>query len=742
MAPIWNREVGLPRKLVVTALVTLAVVHAYELKVTPHKFAYKGHITDFGDYDSDGSMDALTYEVKGNKSNVYIFPLSSTLEERKPLTMIEVDGRVVGAIGADLNKDNALDVMVVLEESAGKYHLMAFYQNLETRELEKCWSSKEYVDPSSVEEKESVFRDDDNDGEYDHINKEGEDKDGDDNNGTDDEKDNDDGDKEGEKKDDNGDTDTDKNSDRDSTDENKSESIQEEHVSENQSSDKRVGRDGGYGFTSIYPLALDINGDGNVDFLCQTEDKKLFVWANNGGALYPFLIKDIPFCQFVGEIEGYIPSPHSSAFVDMDGDCRADLVLMLQHDDKRYLQIWQADTDGTKMTFTRDPKNDIELPPNHSQVSFLDINGDGTTDIAVPYCIVVNTSDGTCTSGNNVAITLNKQKPFCANIWKRHDSSECRKATELCTRSYFKLEPLWPVPPLNASLPSGFNFLGNKETPITVAFGDLNNNGFPDLMVLAKNAETSQAVVVVYRNAESKDLSSIHSRTFEEPLYIEIEGGENFVHRVSTVDLFEDGITEIAVFSSDNSSESNSVARFYKEVTLSTGLFMKTMVKGVLEAETQSSMKAFSAGYNVNGPTFKITVIDIYGTKSPRCSTIRAQSAHSPLLTPYAMFGLGRTNNYVEEFHLGMPSRSSNYSNMWISIIPNCSVMAIPFRLFFPNEWTVKLSLSPSKDIFKILITMLTCLVCLGMIIVGFDLKERREDSEQEKGFRQKFIIN
>lgn len=32
-----------------------------------------------------------------------------------------------------------------------------------------------------------------------------------------------------------------------------------------------------------------------------------------------------------------------------------------------------------------------------------------------------------------------------------------------------------------------------------------------------------------------------------------------------------------------------------------------------------------------------------------------AQSAHAPLTLPFELFGLGQTNNYVEEFFLGLP---------------------------------------------------------------------------------------
>lgn len=159
-------------------------------------------------------------------------------------------------------------------------------------------------------------------------------------------------------------------------------------------------------------------------------------------------------------------------------------------------------------------------------------------------------------------------------------------------------------------------------------------------------------------------------------------------------------------------------------------------------------------------------MIDVYGTKSPRCSTIRAQSAYSPLLPPYSMFG------YVPKYQLYKPTDwgrriTISKSFTWecpagLAAIVTCgfpssqTAVLLPYPIVYSiqtsklimsthisrRRWAVKLSLSPSKEIYKILITTLVCLASLGIIILGFDIKERREDSEQEKGFRQKFIIN
>ncbi|CDR94221.1 T-cell immunomodulatory protein-like protein precursor, putative [Babesia bigemina] len=642
------------------------LVLGYDIKQIPNTFVYNGQIADFGDFDGNGQLDAITYHQKGNDATICVFKVSNRSDKPVILATAHLQGNVAGAVGVDINLDSALDVLVIIEESKHKYRLLTFYQEKKSGLLVQGWDSTKETNGHNQKKEQS----NDRDSQLGTLMKRGE-----------------------------------------------------------------------YEYSSIHPLVLDINGDGFVDLFCQTEDKRLFVWTNYGGAFLPYLLENVPSCYFEGTREGYVPSPHSSAFVDINGDCRADLILLVQHENKRYLQIWETEADNNRMKYIRNPNKDIVLPTNHGQVSFADFNGDGTIDIVVPYCNQLN-AERSCIQGSRIFITFNHQKPFCSYIWNNPNSDMCRKATELCTKSDFAFHPVDGLSSVDISLPVNVGFKDSEGQLMSVSLGDLNNNGYPDVIVLGWNLATLQPVVCVYRNVENNESSVVNARSFVQSAIIEVTEPDIRYIRVAAVDLFEDGITEVGIFTSKVSIGNDSIARFYTTVNEKIGLFMKAMVRGVAENETPSSVNVLSTGSNVNGAVFKITVIDVYGAKSPRCSTIRPQSAHSPLLPPYSMFGLGKTNNYVEEFYLGMPSTSKSYSNMWISIIPNCSVIAIPHRLLYPNEWTLKLSLSPSKDIYKILVATLICLVSLGVIIVGFDIKEKREDSEQEKGFRQKFIIN
>jgi hypothetical protein len=50
-----------------------------------------------------------------------------------------------------------------------------------------------------------------------------------------------------------------------------------------------------------------------------------------------------------------------------------------------------------------------------------------------------------------------------------------------------------------------------------------------------------------------------------------------------------------------------------------------------------------------------LSVTDINGAYHPAVGLQLYQSAQSPLQLPYAYMGLGRTNNYIEDFYAGIP---------------------------------------------------------------------------------------
>lgn len=122
-----------------------------------------------------------------------------------------------------------------------------------------------------------------------------------------------------------------------------------------------------------------------------------------------------------------LPSPHSNAFIDLDGDCLADLFLVCQDDTSSSglsYQIWKnAKDSGFELAQTG------SLPAGTGQISFADMDRDGTMDMVFPTC--------TSSEGCNINIAYNQQMPLCTTKGGLTASSaprtrRCRDVGDLC----------------------------------------------------------------------------------------------------------------------------------------------------------------------------------------------------------------------------------------------------------------------------------------------------------------------
>jgi integrin alpha FG-GAP repeat containing protein 1 len=139
---------------------------------------------------------------------------------------------------------------------------------------------------------------------------------------------------------------------------------------------------------------------------------------------------------------------------------------------------------------------------------------------------------------------------------------------------------------------------------------------------------------------------------------------------------------------------------------------------------------------------FKFQYSDLNGRVQLATGTQLPQSTYMSLLTPYTVFGLGRTSNYIEEFFFGVPLNSSHYSYWTGSTIPNSQVVAVPYKPESPSSWTLELYITPSGLLFWILVALVISLLVLAIIVYAFYRKEKREDELQKQEQAHLFSFN
>lgn len=108
------------------------------------------------------------------------------------------------------------------------------------------------------------------------------------------------------------------------------------------------------------------------------------------------------------------------------------------------------------------------------------------------------------------------------------------------------------------------------------------------------------------------------------------------------------------------------------------------------------------------------------------CSSVSqlAQTTYHALSTPYSFFGLGRTNNYIENLFVGSTKHSDEHFINMEGVVPNSKVVIIPP----PDDsglWKKELYLRPGEWIPLVTLTVVIATVLLAIIVFVLHLNEK-----------------
>jgi integrin alpha FG-GAP repeat containing protein 1 len=136
------------------------------------------------------------------------------------------------------------------------------------------------------------------------------------------------------------------------------------------------------------------------------------------------------------------------------------------------------------------------------------------------------------------------------------------------------------------------------------------------------------------------------------------------------------------------------------------------------------SVRYHPFGVSYSGATFKYTVLDTAGRRSAASVGQLPQSSYHALQTPYAFFGLGRTNNYIENLFVGTTMHApEHYINME-GVIPNSKVVILPSAKE-GQLWKEELFLRPGEWIPWVTATVIGGMMILAVIVFVLHLNEK-----------------
>lgn len=100
------------------------------------------------------------------------------------------------------------------------------------------------------------------------------------------------------------------------------------------------------------------------------------------------------------------------------------------------------------------------------------------------------------------------------------------------------------------------------------------------------------------------------------------------------------------------------------------------------------------------------------------------QTSYHSLQTPYTFFGLGRTNNYIENLFVGSTKHSPEHYIAMEGVIPNSRVVIMP-PSSDEGAWKRELYLRPGQWIPWVTLTVAIATIILGIIVFVLHLNEK-----------------
>ncbi|KAF9009509.1 hypothetical protein BDQ17DRAFT_1348231 [Cyathus striatus] len=502
------------------------------------------------------------------------------------------------------------------------------------------------------------------------------------------------------------------------------------------------------------PIPIDIDGDMKIDLLGITPASRgttpLQVWQNVWNASQSdsqlFDLIDSPFHG----TQCSISNPHSNAVVDLNGDCLADVFLVC--DDGKGGHIYQIWVNNKDEGFALSQQG--SLPYGTQAISFADIDRDGTIDLVFATCSGVSLSTG-IGSDCYINIAYNQQLNLCTsttNSGVKNGVQTCRPPENLCTADpNFKFDlsdrpdndafVRFPASDLFGSssllvLDTTFN----PAIPLPLKLGDANLDGFPDFLVITASGKDRIPHLVYSIPCDDGAAGCEQNSSRKRGWSIATHGVKTLedvkdARAVSFLDMDEDGTLDILVQRTGGGGHGNYL--FVQNNFYYDAFFLKAIVlNGACDNSwcysPNGSERYHPFGVSYSGASYKYTVLDTAGRRSAAQIGQLPQTSYHALQTPYSFFGLGRTNNYIENLFVGTTVHSKQHFIDMEGVIPNSRVVILPSAKE-GEGWKRQLFLRPGEWIPWVTVTVVAGMLLLAIIVFVLHLNEKREDELERR---------
>uniref|UniRef100_A0AC34GVI4 T-cell immunomodulatory protein n=1 Tax=Panagrolaimus sp. ES5 TaxID=591445 RepID=A0AC34GVI4_9BILA len=458
------------------------------------------------------------------------------------------------------------------------------------------------------------------------------------------------------------------------------------------------------------PTIVDINGDGIADLVGFLQNRTFFcVRGDHNISKMEISCADESFPGHESLQNPFKNFPH--IFADLNGDLSSEIIFALEspsNPEVPHFEAWKLRDLGKgyweRLLIIPDiPVSGVKFDYFGSGV-VADFDADGSIDLLIPVC-----RNDKC---NNVEYILiySEKKGW---VYFQIDLKDAQLVVE-------------------------------TEGPV-FRVGDFTLDGYPDL--IATVIKGNSIMPVIFENVEYTGNQNF-SRKFEmmvsqkvPQLVIPAEMASGKIKMAAFFDLKEDGTLDILVEYTD--AAKNLKFNFIRCDDKGDTTFLKVQIfTNVCTRDCKNSNpNEIGSGISWHGACAYFSMPDSYGNTRMSAQCQLPQTSQRALHSPFLLFGLGRSPNFIDEVKLGsprLPDQSSNQHTSLKQIVPNSRIIVVPPE-GADTHWQSRLYLTPSQLIIQSVAVLFSVCVILIILIVFLHYRERQQDRKERQAQLHRF---
>ena len=418
--------------------------------------------------------------------------------------------------------------------------------------------------------------------------------------------------------------------------------------------------------------------------------------------------------------------PNSNAFVDIDGDCLNDIIIS-NYDNtnkKRLLEIWKGVFEDNEVKYCLSMNNVYEVDNSLGLFTIVDVDRNALPDIVFP---ILNSSPPQILVAFNIL--------SMSYVWTR-DYCDDHPPINLSKSPNSKINKIFENFNIKTSNKNNYimnihnnkNFMfysDNTDFPLILRFIDVNQDSYPDFVTILYDKSTKKKNLFIFLSQEIEKGENKDRRFFNQNSIYNLTSNyeTNYDIIVSSFFDFEDQRKMGLILYDSNGVSLGSYNNYiYDTYTLKSILLFKKDCFFCIEY----------------GSSQRFITTNINGDRRMDLSLQTPQINVPGILSlTYAYLGIGRSNNYIENFHIisGNAYKRSDNDKTYTPVIPNSQLVIYHDNIANSNSttWEVDLVVKPTKYLYELIIVIIIVVILMTFISIRLLLKEREEDYMENK---------